>query len=246
MAIRLSRFVLVPIGCGGVITDMDKTPIDKMAAGKFDRQYNVLQNHMEGKGGCEAIIWYDNGQGNDAFAWSRNTPMGKHADENLFLEQCATTLTIKAALITIEPCRDHRYGTNHNYYEFFKGGRKVAEIGRTCKFIAAGPDTPVFYCEKQPAPGVTSGFSRSLVRLDPEHRRAYLAHLGGGVQWGVPTQGQRTKLWIVGGQRAMTTEEIVQVLKEFYVAPHQWDPESCAEEVQAEVRELLSTWAHDF
>lgn len=223
---------------------MDKTRINNLKESTFQRQWHEVQKYFRSNGGCEAVIWYDDGSPDGAWEWSRNIPMGYHAEENLFIKRQATTLTVKAALITIEPCRDHRYGNGHNCYEFFKNGRNVGRQLR--RFVPAGPDTPVFYLEDQPARGTTSTVSRSLARLDRSYVRDYMANLG-GVQWGLPIMNLSTKLWVVGGQELMTAEEIFSALKKYNkyrpLTPDQWDPETCAEEVQAEVRILLSNWA---
>lgn len=234
-------FVLVPKGCGSGVTDMDKKRLENLTERNFQRQWNQVLKYFQSKGGCEAVIWYDNGSKDGAWEWSRNIPMGYHAEENLFVKRRATALTVKAMLITIEPCRYHRYGNGHNCYEFFKNGRNVD--GQPRRFVPASPDTPVFYLEDQPASGDQSKVSRSLARLNRTYVREYLANLG-GVQWGLAIKGSRTKLWSVGGQEVMEAQEIVNSLKRsdryHKWTADEWNPEKCDPEVQAEVRRLLS------
>lgn len=236
-----NRFVLVPKGCGIGVTNMDKNLISNLTENHFQREWHEVQRYFESKGGCEAVIWCDNGSKDGAWEWSRNIPMRYHAEENLFIKKGVTTLKVKAALITIEPCRDHRYGNGHNCFEFFKNGRNVEKQLR--RFLPAAPDTPVFYLEEQPARGEQSKVSRSLARLDRGYVRQYLSNLG-NIEWGSVAQGNRTKLWSVGGQEVMEAQEIVNFLNQSNrfrkFTADEWNPEKCDPEVQAEVRRLLS------
>lgn len=216
------------------VTDIDKNPT-RFRFADFLPQYDLLRREFKAQGGCEAVIL----EANDKLSYNRNTPQGAHAEENLFLTANATTLSIKGALIVIEPCYDKRY-PGHACQEFFRpAGRKYPRSGSdgvVRKFNALGPNTPIFFLESQPLRGNTSDQSRALARMSKPAAQERLANAG-GPQFGIPLRPvAKGGLWKIEGQEFMAAVDILAVLKSNKIDVKTWNSAGCADDVVEDVK----------